>query len=83
MSEGYTEKNTVQAALVQLLVDAGWTYVPGKDLPRNTSQVFLESDLRAAIEQLNSALVGRTDAVLSDLRRAALGAADEGLMGGN
>ena len=83
MSEGYTEKNTVQAALVQLLVDAGWTYVPGKDLPRNTSQVFLESDLRAAIEQLNSALVGRTDAVLSDLRRAALAAADEGLMAAN
>ena len=36
-SEGYTEKNTVQAALVQLLVDAGWAYIPGKELPRTTS----------------------------------------------
>lgn len=83
MSQGYTEKGTVQAALVQLLVDAGWTYVPGKDLPRSTAQVFIESDLRAAIEELNPALVGRTDAVLADLRRAALTAADEGLMAAN
>lgn len=83
MSQGYTEKGTVQAALVQLLVDAGWTYVPGKDLPRSTAQVFIESDLRAVIEELNPALVGRTDAVLADLRRAALTAADEGLMAAN
>ncbi len=83
MSERYTEKNTVQAALVQLLVDAGWTYIPGKDLPRTTSQVFVETDLRGAIEELNPELVGRTDAVLSDLRRAALTAADEGLMAAN
>ena len=62
MSQGYTEKGTVQAGLVQLLVDAGWTYIPGKDLPRSKSQVFIESDLRAAIEDLNPALVGRADA---------------------
>lgn len=83
MSQGYTEKGAVQAALVQLLVQAGWTYIPGKDLPRTTSQVFIEADLRAAIENLNPALVGRTDAVLGDLRRAALAAADEGLMAAN
>lgn len=83
MSQGYTEKGTVQAALVQLLVEAGWTYIPGKDLPRTTSQVFIEADLRAAIEDLNPALVGRTDAVLGDLRREALAAADEGLMAAN
>ncbi|MDQ0894488.1 type I restriction endonuclease subunit R [Agromyces ramosus] len=83
MSVGYTEKATVQAALVQLLVDAGWTYIPGKDLPRTTQQVFIESDLRAAIERLNPALVGRTDAVLADLRRVAVSAASEGLMAAN
>lgn len=80
---GYTEKGTVQAALVQLLVDAGWTYVPGKDLPRTTQQVFLEADLRDAIERLNPALVGRADAVLADLRRVALSASSEGLMAAN
>lgn len=83
MSQGYTEKGTVQAGLVQLLVDAGWTYIPGKDLPRTTSQVFIEADLRAAIEDLNPALAGRADAVLGDLRREALAAADEGLMAAN
>ncbi|WNY33086.1 HsdR family type I site-specific deoxyribonuclease [Curtobacterium flaccumfaciens] len=83
MNGGYNEKTTVQDALVQLLVGAGWTYVPGKDLPRTTSQVFVESDLRAAIEGLNPELVDRTDAVLADLRRAALSAADEGLMASN
>ncbi|MBD8510785.1 type I restriction endonuclease subunit R [Microbacterium sp. CFBP 8790] len=83
MSQTYTEKGTVQAGLVELLVDAGWTYISGKDLPRTATQVFIESDLRAAIEDLNPALVGRTDAVLGDLRRAALTAADEGLMAAN
>jgi len=83
VSQGYTEKGTVQAALVQLLIDAGWTYIPGKDLPRSTSQVFIESDLRAAIEELNPALLGRTDAVLGDLRRVALTAVDEGQMAAN
>jgi type I restriction enzyme R subunit len=83
VNEGYNEKTTVQDALVQLLVDAGWTYVPGKELPRTTAQVFIESDLHVAIEELNPELVGRTDAVLGELRRAALGAADEGLMAAN
>ncbi|MEI2268117.1 HsdR family type I site-specific deoxyribonuclease [Microbacterium sp. No. 7] len=83
MNQGYSEKGTVQTGLVKLLVDAGWAYVPGKDLPRSTSQVFIESDLRAAIEQFNSTLVGRADAVLGDLRRVALTAADEGLMAAN
>lgn len=83
MSQGYTEKGTVQKELVQLLVEAGWSYIPGKHLPRTTSQVFIESDLRAAIEQLNPALVGRTDSVLGDLRRVALFAVDEGLMAAN
>ncbi|SDK36589.1 type I restriction enzyme, R subunit [Cryobacterium psychrotolerans] len=80
---GYTEKGTVQAALVQLLVGAGWTYVAGKDLPRTTQQVFIEADLRDTIERLNPALVGRTDAVLAKVRQVALSAASEGLMGAN
>lgn len=83
MNEGYNEKTTVQDALVRLLVDAGWRYIPGKDLPRTTSQVFIEADLRAAIEELNPELAGRADAVLGDLRRAALGAVDEGLIAAN
>lgn len=80
---GYTEKGTVQAGLIELLVGAGWTYVAGKDLPRTTQQVFIEADLRDAIEQLNPGLVGRTDAVLAKVRQAALAAASEGLMVAN
>lgn len=80
---GYTEKNTVQAALIDLLVAQGWVHVEGKDLPRTTQQVFIESDLRDAIERLNPELVGRTDAVLAKVRQNALGAASEGLMVAN
>lgn len=77
---GYTEKGTVQAALIDLLVDAGWTHVEGKNLPRTTQQVFIEADLRDAIERLNPELAGRTDAVFAKVRQVALSAEAEGLM---
>ncbi|CAN7172626.1 HsdR family type I site-specific deoxyribonuclease [Microbacterium maritypicum] len=77
---GYTEKGTVQAALIDLLVNAGWTHVEGKNLPRTTQQVFIETDLRDAIERLNPELAGRTDAVLAKVRQVALSAEAEGLM---
>ncbi|QYG10871.1 type I restriction endonuclease subunit R [Microbacterium sp. PAMC22086] len=80
---GYNEKTTVQAALIDLLVDAGWTHVPGKDLPRTTQQVFIESDLRDAIERLNPELSGRAEAVLARVRQVALSASAEGLMNMN
>ncbi|MBY6061016.1 type I restriction endonuclease subunit R [Microbacterium esteraromaticum] len=80
---GYTEKNTVQAGLIDLLVAEGWSHVEGKYLPRTTQQVFIESDLRDAIERLNPSLVGRTDAVLAKVRQVALSAAAEGLMAAN
>ncbi|WP_336649100.1 type I restriction endonuclease subunit R [Microbacterium sp. MMO-10] len=80
---GYNEKNTVQAALIEMLVDAGWTHVEGKDLPRTTQQVFIESDLRDAVERLNPTLVGRSDAVLAQVRSVGLSAASEGLMVAN
>ena len=77
---GYTETGTVQNALVKLLVQAGWAYVAGKDLPRTPQQVFVETDLRNAIERLNPTLAGRTDAVLSKVRQLSLYGASEGLM---
>lgn len=77
---GYNEKNTVQAALIDLLVETGWTHVEGKNLPRTTQQVFIESDLRDAIERLNPELAGRTEAVLAKVRQVALSASAEGLM---
>lgn len=77
---GYTEKGTVQAALIDLLIDAGWTHVEGKTLPRTTQQVFIEADLRDAVERLNPELGGRTDAVLARVRQLALSAEPEGLM---
>ncbi|WP_341976437.1 HsdR family type I site-specific deoxyribonuclease [Microbacterium sp. LWO13-1.2] len=79
----FTEKGTVQAALVDLLRDAGWTYIAGKDLPRTTQQVFIEADLREAVERLNPGLVGRADAVLAKVRQVALSASSEGLMVAN
>lgn len=79
----YTEKGTVQAGIIDLLIAAGWTHVPGKDLPRTTKQVFIESDLRAAVERLNPSLVGRADAVLADVRQVALSAVSDGLMAAN
>lgn len=76
----YTETGTVQEGLVELLVAAGWVHVPGRDLPRTDRNVLIEADLRAAIERLNPDLIGRTDAIVTQLRTDAANTEDAGLM---
>lgn len=83
---GFDEKRTVQAALVDLLVESGWTYVPGSELPRTSQSVIIETDLRAAIERLNPVLgrdVERVDAVVARVRQAILAAGVDGLIAAN
>lgn len=80
---GYTEKSTVQKGLIDLLVAEGWTYIAGADLPRTRQNVIVEQEVRDAFVRLNPSLAPRVDVVLAQLRKAAVAAAEDGLMAAN
>lgn len=83
---GFSETSTVQAALVELLVAAGWEHIRGADLDRTTDGVLIESEVAAALERLNPRIAADPDLideVLPQLRLAVLDAVNEGLVSAN
>ena len=82
----YSERGTTQAGMLDLLVQAGWEHIPGRDLPRDRSKVLIEDDVRASLRALNPDLAKRDDrveAALVVMRQAILTAEDDGLMAAN
>jgi type I restriction enzyme R subunit len=82
----FSESGTVQAAIVERLVGLGWSYVAGKDLPRSSDEVFIESHLVDALKGLNPEIAERperVDEVLPKLRAAVLSAVNDGLVAAN
>ena len=82
----FSESGTVQAAIVERLVGLGWTYMAGKDLPRSTDEMFIESHLVDALKSLNAEIGARperVDEVLPKLRAAVLSATNDGLVAAN
>jgi len=82
----FNEGNTVQQPVVDLLVAAGWTYVPGHQLAREHEQVFVEDDVVDALTRLNPAIAAdpsRADEVMARLRMLPLAAFDDGLVQSN
>jgi type I restriction enzyme R subunit len=82
----FTESSTVQAWLIERLVDIGWTHVPGKELPRSTIDVLCEEWLIEAIEILNLSVRGvpeRVDEILPKIRSTILSAVTDGLLAAN
>lgn len=76
----------MQAWLVQHLVSLGWTHVPGKGVPRERTDVLVETWLIDALKRLNPAIheqPDRVDEVLPPLRMAVLAAGTEGLVSAN
>lgn len=83
---GMDERNSVQQPLVEELVRLGWSYVPGKDLNRQPEQVFVESDIAAALERLNpdvAEVPARASEVVKLLRNLTFQVDDEGLVESN
>jgi type I restriction enzyme R subunit len=83
---GFSEASTIQAALVEWAVAAGWEHVRGDDLPRQTTDVLVGPWVLEALAALNPALAGEpenTDAVIAELRAAVLSAPNEGLLAAN
>lgn len=50
---GWSEKSTIQAAIVEWAEEAGWEYIPGSVLPRDEHDVVIESWARDALSSLN------------------------------
>jgi type I restriction enzyme, R subunit len=82
----FSEKSTVQRAIVETLVHLGWTHVQGKDLPRSTDEAFVEPDVSAALTQLNPVIAAqpsRLDEVMPKLRAVVLSAVNDGVVVAN
>ncbi|HEX9226712.1 MAG TPA: HsdR family type I site-specific deoxyribonuclease, partial [Arthrobacter sp.] len=85
-SAAFTEANSVQQPIVDLLEEGGWTYADGASLPRGFDQVFLEPELTAALVRLNpviAAVPSRAADVISSLRAVNLKAGQDGLVQAN
>ncbi len=77
------ESTTTQAFVVARLVNQGWQHVPGSQLPRAHEDVFLETDLLAALARLNpqaSEDPERARQLLVQLRTLSLSAVHDGLV---
>ena len=57
----FTESNTVEQMVIEACVSLGWRYVPASSLPRQPSDVFVESLLRQALIRLNPATAAQPD----------------------
>jgi type I restriction enzyme, R subunit len=82
----FDEKHTVQAAIVERLIQLGWQHVRGPALDRTVYSVFIESELEAALVRLNPVIAEqstRVEEVLPKLRAAALAAPTDGLLPAN
>jgi type I restriction enzyme, R subunit len=83
---GFSESSTVQAAVVKRLVDLGWEYIAGRDLPRSQNATFIQPHLIDGLVRLNPLIAeqrDRVDEVLPKLRAVALSAVNDGLVAAN
>lgn len=82
----FTESNTVEALVRDLLKAIGWTFVQRDTLPRQQQDVLVESHLREALVRLNPTIAERAeraDEVLYRLRAAIMTVRDTGLVKAN
>jgi len=79
----FTEANTVQQIVIDACTSIGWRFVPAPTLPRQPSDVFVESLLRQALIKLNPEIAAqpdRADEVIYKIRAILLTVQNDGLM---
>ncbi|MGW2472437.1 type I restriction endonuclease subunit R [Streptomyces sp. NPDC001665] len=83
MATGIRERE-FQNLVVQWSLPMGWSYTPGKSLPRETTQTVVVGELRDAIIRLNAAVIDGfdVDAVVDEII-AVVSAVDGGLVRAN
>lgn len=87
-SSGFTEANTIQAAVIDRLTksDIGWTKVAPEKLAREDISAFIEPDIADALVRLNPAVAkdtSRVDQVLPGLRATVLSVIEDGVIAAN
>lgn len=87
-SGGFTEANTIQAAVIARLTkpDMGWTMVAPDQLDREDISALIEPDITEALLRLNPVIArdpSRVDQVLPLLRAAVLSTFEDGLIAAN
>jgi type I restriction enzyme R subunit len=82
----FSELSVVQKPVIDLLVENGWTHIPGSALKRDRTAVIVESEVRAALIRLNPLIAAspdRADEVLLQLRRVINDTRELGLVRSN
>lgn len=82
----FSERETVQAGIVERLVALGWAHVPGNQLDRNVYSTTAEPEVEAALVCLNPAIAeepSRINEVMPKIRAVLLTASTEGLVAAN
>lgn len=80
------DERAVQSWLVERLVELGWSLVPGCEVPRESTDVVVESWLVDALKRLNPSVAEfpeRVDEVLPLVRSTVLSASLDGLLVAN
>jgi hypothetical protein len=83
----FTEANTVEKMILDAVTSPPmWLYVSGPDLPRQCSEVMVESWVREALIRLNPEIAAqpdRADEVIYNLRACILSVQSDGLVRAN
>jgi len=79
----FNESNTIEQMILKTCVQSGWEYIPGPELPRQATEVFVEAQLREALIRLNPEIAeqpDRADEVIYKLRAIPLAVKNDGLV---
>lgn len=79
-------EDTIEQMLISVLQKNGWTYIPAEKMPRQDSEVMVESMVKAALIRLNPEIAeepSRADEVIYKLRSLILSAQPHNLIAQN
>ena len=82
----FTEGNSVQDYVLDILTENGWNYVPSSYFHRKSSEIFVEGLLRESLIRLNPSIKeepDRADEVIYKLRAIILSVREDGLVKAN
>lgn len=79
----FTEEDTTEQMIIETLQHNGWKYIPAEELPRDYSDVYVDSIVRDALIRLNPVIAedpSRADEVIFKLRALVLSTNQQNLV---